>query len=282
MIDWDDLKYLARLAEAGSLSGAARLLRVEHATVGRRIAALEAAVGTRLVDRRGGRYTLTDAGASALVEARRMEAAAVAVQRIGLAEAAAPVEFSVTAPPAIATDLIVPQLPAFLARNGDLRLRLIAQSRMLSLNRGEADIALRLSRPEGPTLTVRHMGRLIYGLFAAPGYAASRQDAEWRFVGLEEDMSDLQQQVWLERFAAGRPIVFRSDDLALQCAAVRAGMGIAALPLFLGEARGLARVSPEHEVSREIWLTYHEDLRKSPRLAAVTQFLADCLKGAVA
>jgi DNA-binding transcriptional LysR family regulator len=277
MINWDDLKYLQRLAETGSLSGAARLLQVEHATVGRRIAALEAAVGARLVDRRGGRYALTDAGQKAVTEAQRMEQSALAVERIALvSESAAPIEITVTTPPTIASELIVPRLPGFIAEHPGIRLRLMPQSRNLSMTRGEADIALRLARPDAPTLTVRRLGRLVYGLYSAPKLGEVTQ-----FVGLEEDMAELPQQVWLERIAAGRPIVFRSNDLILQCAAVRAGMGVAALPVFLGESSGLRRVLADQQIGRDLWMTYHEDLRSSPPIAIVTQFLIESLRSAI-
>jgi molybdate transport repressor ModE-like protein len=276
-MNWDDLKYLARLAETGSLSGAARRLKVEHATVARRIAALETAIGARLVDRRGGRYALTVAGRQAVTEALHMEEAALAVERIGMAAPAAAVEFGVTAPPAIMSELIVPRLPDFLAGNPDIRLRLIGESRNLSLTRREADIALRLTRPDIPTLTVRRAGRLDYGLFGSVGYAAARQEADFAFIGLDDDMTDVPQQIWLESIASSRPFVLRSNDLALQCAAAKAGMGIAALPLFVGAAHDLHRLWPERGTARDIWLAYHEDLRSSPRLATVAGFLASCL-----
>jgi DNA-binding transcriptional LysR family regulator len=183
----------------------------------------------------------------------------------------------VTTPPTIASELVVPRLPGFIAEHPGIQLRLIPQSRNLSLTRGEADIALRLTRPDVPTLTIRRLGRLVYGLYSSPGTGDATQ-----FVGLEEDMADLPQQAWLERIAAGRPIVFRSNDLSLQCAAVRAGLGVAALPVFLGERCGLKRIMADQQTGRDIWLTYHEDLRSSPRVGAVTQFLIECLKGAIA
>ena len=206
-----------------------------------------------------------------------MEQSALAVERIGLAaEQVAPIEITVTTPPAIASELVVPRLPGFIAEHPGIHLRLLAQSRNLSLTRGEADIALRLTRPDLPTLTVRRLGRLVYGLYSASGAGDPTH-----FVGLEDDMVDLPQQVWLERIAAGRPIAFRSNDLSLQCAAVRAGLGAAALPVFLGERCGFKRILADQQAGRDIWLTYHEDLRSSPRVAAVTQFLIECLKGAI-
>src|SRR5690606_14038039 len=169
MLNWDDLRHLAALANAGTLSGAARELKVEHATVSRRIASLEATLGVRLVDRRGGRYLLTAAGLRAVEEAQKMEVAARAVENLGFA-AERPVTFTVAAPPTIASDLIVPRLPEFLAGAPGISITLRAESRNVSLTKGEADVALRLSRPDVPTLTVRRVGRLEYGLFAAQAY----------------------------------------------------------------------------------------------------------------
>jgi DNA-binding transcriptional LysR family regulator len=88
-------------------------------------------------------------------------------------------------------------------------------------------------------------------------------------------MAEVPQQVWLDDLAGSRSFGFRSNDLWLQCAAAKAGMGIAALPVFLGRAQGLERTHAELGMSRDIWLTYHEDLRSSPQLARVTRFLAE-------
>jgi DNA-binding transcriptional LysR family regulator len=77
---------------------------------------------------------------------------------------------------------------------------------------------------------------------------------------------------------AGRPVVLRSNDLAVQSAAVQAGTGIAALPDFLGAAAGLRQAEPAHgAVTRDVWLTYHEDMRDSPGIAVLSSFLAACL-----
>ncbi|MEO6013350.1 MAG: LysR family transcriptional regulator [Devosia sp.] len=279
MLNWDDLRHLVALAEEGSLSAAARRLKVEHATVARRIAALEQEIGAKLVDRRGGRYELTGAGRSAVGHARLMAEAALSVERLGLGGGAYPVaEISVTAPPTIASELIVPRLPAFQESEKQLRLRLVAASRNLSLNRREADIALRLSRPDVPTLIVRKAGDLDYGLFATGDYLADHHhEAAWQFIGLDEDLADAPQQIWLDGIARSRATIFRSNDLTLQCAAVRAGMGVAALPIFLAQANGFRQVRDELWMSREIWLTYHHDLKASPGVAAVTEFLIACL-----
>jgi DNA-binding transcriptional LysR family regulator len=277
MLDWDDLRHLLALAEAGSLSGAARKLAVEHATVARRIAALEQRVAARLVDRRGGRYTLTAAGETVTEHARRMREEALAIERIGLVEGGGPVtEVTATMPPPIAGELVVPRLPALEQAKPWLRLKIVSTSQTLSLTRREADVALRLSRPDAPPVIARRVGQLDYGMFAAAGYLP-RAEPDFGFIGLEDDFAQATQQVWLDRIAGSRRTVFRSNDLSLQCAAAKAGMGIAALPVFLGEARGLTAVRPDLGVSREIWISYHRDSKSSPAVIAAVEFLIQCL-----
>jgi len=277
MLDWDDFRHLLALAEEGSLSAAARRLAVEHATVARRIASLETRLGLRLVDRRGGRYALTREGERAVASARQMQDAALGLVRGGLSgPAEAPVEITATMPPAIASELVIPRLAAFRKSKPWIELKLLGSSRNLSLIH-DANVALRLSRPELPSLVVRRVGRIDYDLYATDAYLRGRGAADWTFVALEPDLADVAQQVWLDRLAAGRPTVFASNDLALQCAAVKAGLGLAALPRFLGKAQGLRRVATDRPVHREVWLSYHRDLRASAAVKAVAVFLVACL-----
>jgi len=276
-LKWDDLRHLLALAEEGSLSAAARKLDIEHATVARRIGSLEAQLGSRLVDRRGGRYGLTRDGRRAVEHARRMQDEALKLLRDGLsATAGLPTEVTATVPPTIASELVIPRLPAFRKAMSWVELRLAATSRNMSLTR-EADVALRLSRPDLPTLLVRRVGRIDYGLYGTAAYLRNRRAADFAFVGLERDLQEVAQQKWLDRLAEGRPTAFRSNDLVMQCAAVRAGLGLAALPIYLGEAQGFRRVPAERQVHRDVWLSYHRDLKSSPAIAAVAEFLVGCL-----
>lgn len=278
MLNWDDMRHFMAMAEAGSLSGAARRLQVEHATVARRIAALEQRIGARLIIRRGRRYGLTPAGEQVAAHARRMEEEALAVERVGLgADADRVTEITMTAPPTMASELIVPRLPAFKTQYPELRLRIVGASQNLSLTRREADVALRLSRPDIASLIARKAGTLAYGLYASSHYRTATAEADYQFITLEDDLATAPQQLWLDGLRGPRPVSFRSSDLTLQCAAARAHMGVAALPVFLGEAQGLSRLDPEKGLRRDVWLGFHRDLRGSPAISAVSRFLLDCL-----
>ena len=282
MFDWEDLRHFAALARDTSLSAAARRLKVDHATVARRIAALEASLALKLVDRRPRAYTLTADGARIAGLAARMEEAAFAVGRAAQAASQPDLsgEVTISAPPSLAVALIAPRLGMLRRRHPGIRIRLIGEKRSASLARREADLVLRLSRPEEKRLAIRKLGRFAFALYAAPAYLAEHAPADYAFIAYDESLEDVPQQRWLKAVAGARPIVLRTNDLEGQREAARAGVGIAALPRFLGEGdAGLAALaSKEKPVVREVWLAVHDDLRGAPRVRAVMEFLAECLK----
>lgn len=280
MFDWDDLRHFTALIDDGSLSAAARSLRVEHATVARRIAALEECMGVKLVDRRRGRYVLTAEGERIANHARRMQAEAMDIERaLRLGRDDADTELSVSAPPLLVTHVVAPHLPVLRQSHPRLRLRLIGETRNVSLTRGEADIVLRLTRPSDTTLVARRIGVITYKLYASKDYLAARPPDEFEFIAWDESLDGAPHQVWLKAIAGERPTVLRSNDLAIQCAAVQAGVGVAALPTFVGDAAGLERADPGDRLhTRDIWLAFHRDLRGSAAVAAVAAFLAECVQ----
>ncbi|WP_374652403.1 LysR family transcriptional regulator [Dongia sp.] len=277
MFDWEDLRHFAALAQEGSLSAAARALQVEHATVARRVAGLEAALGLKLVDRRPRSYALTGDGQRIAAIAGRVEAEILAIERVARAGRKGLVgEVSLSAPPAMLRAVIVRHLAALKVRHPGIRIDLIAEKRLASLARREADIAVRLSRPEGAGLVARRIGSQPFRLYAAAGYLSVRAPADYEFIAHEGDMAQSPQQQWLAQVVAGRRIVMRSADADVQLAAVLAGIGVAVLPSFLADGQpGLVAVpAGMPDISRDIWLVVHEDLQRSPIVRAVLDHLA--------
>src|SRR5207248_10286702 len=169
MSDWEDLRHFMALARQGTLSAAARLLGVDHATVARRVAALEADTGLKLIDRRARNYQLTDDGRRIAATAMPMEEAAFAVGRaVKAAKPGVRGEVSISSPRSLANALIAPQLFRLRQRHPGIRIKLIGEKRTASLNRREADVALRLSRPHEPGLIARKIGSFGFGLYGAP------------------------------------------------------------------------------------------------------------------
>jgi DNA-binding transcriptional LysR family regulator len=280
MFDWDDLRHFVALADLGSLSAAARRLRVEHATVARRVAALEAAAGVKLVDRRAGRYALTPEGQRVADHARRIEGEALALERTLLSrQSDFAAEVSISAPPQIAVSLITPGLAELRKAHPQLKLRLIGESRMASLPRREADIAVRLTRPSDTTLMARKIGEMAYGLYASKEYVGARAEKDFEFIAFDESLDESPHQLWLKKHAGERPIVFRSNELAILLAAAQTHMGITVLPAFAAESADLQRIETDDGLfKRDVWITYHQDMRDSPAIAATVACLTRCFR----
>lgn len=278
MFDWEDLRYFVVFAQEKSLSAAARRLSVDHATVARRISALEKALNLKLVDRRPRSYALTVDGDRIAQSAQRMEAESFAVQRTAqTGQEGYAGEVTVSAPPAMACALIAPRIQLLREQYPLLSLQLIGSLGSASLSRREADIAVRLSRPTEPDLVVRKIATVSFALYGTAQYLADTAPHDWVFVAYDESLDRSPQQAWLKEQAAERPILLRSNDLNIQANFVQAGAGIAALPGFLAERYGLQQVQSEGtQLNRDVWLVVHSDIRHIPAVQAVMEFLVDC------
>ncbi|MCW2242708.1 LysR family transcriptional regulator [Azospirillum canadense] len=275
-MDWGDLRFFVELARSGSLSATARRLKVDHTTVARRVAALEDSLGVRLFDRLPRGYALTTEGEEVAALAGRLEEGAFAIERFARGQSAEPAgTVRLSAPPVFASAFLAPNLGPFRTRFPQVVLELIGDSRAVSLTRREADLAIRLKRPEDDGLVSRRVGTMGYGLYAAPAHLEGRAEADWEFVGYDESLDHVPQQRWLRGVAAGRPFVFRANDLGSLASAARAGLGVAALPHFLGiPDPGLVRLpSDPAPEGRELWLLVHGDLRRAARVRATMDFL---------
>jgi DNA-binding transcriptional LysR family regulator len=274
-MDWDDLRYLLTIARGGTLAAAARRLGVDQTTVARRLAAAEASLGARLFERVDGVLHPTKAGAAAIARAAQVEAQVNALESgIGSDDAAPAGLVRLTAVPILINRLIIPALPSFAAAYPRIQLELIAEPRNVSLSRREADIALRLSRPErgGATLT-RRIGRLDYAAYGPRGCAAER--LPW--IGYEDGLRHLPQARWIASATDGgktAPLLVNDAEAILQ--AIHAGLGKSLLPCRIADRdQRLKRLAPEVVLSREAWLLTHNEVRHHGRIAAVIAWLQD-------
>lgn len=282
MLNWDDLKFLVLLEEKGSLAAAAKRLAVDHVTVARRIASLEEALGVKLVDRRQKRTVMTQAGLRIAAHARRMQEEVYALERTASSvrpDIAGPV--SISAPGLIAAEMIAPRLGAFLKAHPDLELTLRGDVQAVSITRREADVSVRLSMPNDPTLIRRQVGTLRYRFLASPDYLAQTPFEAYRYVFFDKSEGLLPHETWLKSLVGPAfAIALHSNDLNIQAAAVAAGAGVLAMPEILARRFGLVDAHPDKAFyERQIWLCWHEDQRGQPAIDAVTSFLADCFKG---
>ncbi|RDJ98876.1 LysR family transcriptional regulator [Paraburkholderia lacunae] len=275
-LQWDDVRYFLELARIGSLSGAARKLCVEHSTVARRVEALEQSLEVRLFDRLPKGWSLTPEGETLARQARRLDDEAQAFSRAAVGVSSLKGTVRISAPPVLASHLLVPRLAEMRSQWMNIDLEVIGESRDANLARGEADLAIRMSRPTAPGLVARCIGKMGYGLYAANGYA-DRPQPEWEFLGYDENLGQVPQQRWLNQIAGDRRFAFRSNDLAALFHAARAGLGIAALPCFLAAHDPTLCLLSDHTCStvRQLWLVMHPDVKRSPRVRLIADLLVN-------
>jgi len=277
-LPWDDLRHVLAIARAGSLSGAARALGVNHSTVFRRLQALERRLEARLFERQRTGYAETAAGADILAAAERVEAEVAALERrLAGRDQRLSGTVRLTAPDDIAEHLLMTPLARFRAAYPDLNLELVLDNRMLSLTRRESDLAVRPTLNPPEDLLGRRIGPIATAIYAAPTPSGVRPPyrgpAQETWVGWDEGLGPPGVAAWMRRHVPAAAVKYRANSLLNQFAAVRAGIGVGALPCFLGD-RGLARLAPpEPDMASELWLLSHRDLRHSARVRALSDFL---------
>ena len=273
-LDWDDLRFVLGVARSGSLAAAARRLKVNESTVGRRLARSEAKLGARLFERSQGRLVPTEAGVTAAASGERVEREVQSLRAaVAGTDSLAAGLVRITAVPILVNRVLVPALPILLRTHPGLQVDLIADPRDLSLTRRETDIALRMARPRKELRTLaRRVGLLEYGVFGPAGCSA--EDLPW--ITYEDAMAGLPQSRWIAEKSASHATPLRATDAESILQAVASGLGKSLLPIpIAARMGGLERLDDGvPALSREIWLLVHPELRDLVRIRVVLEWLA--------
>ncbi len=283
--DWAHVQTFIAVAELGSLSSAARVLGSSQPTMGRHIAALEAALGVQLFQRTGGGLELTSTGLDLLEPARRMSGAAdrLALIAQGRAEILAG-SIRIAASDIVATYLLPDMLTDLRKTEPEIDIELVASDRTENLLRREADIALRMYRPDQAEVITRKVAELSVGAYAAPSYLERRGTPRRIDEFLHHDIIGYDRSdLIIKGFqAAGVPVsrdffAFRSDNQVVAWRMVVAGFGIGFNQRLVGDREPRVRqVELAAEMpSLPVWLTAHSELKTSRRVRRVYDFLAE-------
>lgn len=282
-MNWDDVRIFLAVARHGQILSAARSLGLNHATVARRLTALEQALGSRLLTRKTNGSDLSGEGERFLVHAERMESAMLAATAAAGADATVDGTVRIGAPDGFGVAFLAPRMGQLAERHPGLRLELVPVPRAFSLSRREADIAVTLERPQEGRLVARKLTDYRLGLYAARAYldrhgtpATLADLSAHRLVGYVDDLLFTRSLDYTAEFIRDwRSSVMVSSAMG-QTEAVRAGAGIGILHAFMAVAdRGLVPVLPEHSLTRSYWTVVHEDLRNIRRVALVAEFLSE-------
>jgi DNA-binding transcriptional LysR family regulator len=287
-MDWELCKTFVAVAETRSFAAAARRLRSSHPTAGRKIAALEDQLGTKLFARSNEGLTLTAQGRKFREHVEAMASAALraeaAVSATG-AHARGVVKLSIGA--TLAAHWLMPRMGTFLREHGDLQLEIITHPFPASVRRREADVVLRPVDSGEENLIGRKVGRLGTGFYASRDYAARRQlperRDEWKghsVIGFADRESNAHLARWSDLITRQGTVVMRCSSQGDMLAATRAGLGISALSCLVAEAYpDLVRVAPQKLGSvSDLWLLAHPDLIELPAVRAVIGFVTTCAR----
>ncbi|KAA0088615.1 LysR family transcriptional regulator [Paraburkholderia sp. T12-10] len=281
MNDWNELRLVLAVQRAASLTVAAQRLNVDHSTAFRRLKALETRLGVRLFERlSGGVYQATEAGQRMAAAAERMEDEALALDRdLTGRDHRLSGRLRVTSSETLAYSRLTRHLAAFRQTYPGVVVELVVDNRVLNLSRREVDIALRPVRPKEGDLWGRRLAQVAWGFYAAPRYLAEAGGAfssigelgGHALIGWEYGATGIAAAEWLSQAAPHDAFVYRTNSLVNQLTAARAGIGLALLPCYLGDADdGVVRAmeTPAPGLEGELWIVAHADLKGTARVRA--------------
>lgn len=285
-MNWDDVRIFLAVARAGQILGAARRLELNHATVSRRVAALEEALKAKLFRRLTTGSELTAAGERFLVVAERMEADMIAARAEIVGEDDIAGTVRIGAPDGFGVTFLAPRLGELTAQHRDLAIQLVPVPRSFSLSRREADIAITVDRPAEGRLVAAKLVDYSLGLYASRAYAEAnglpRDSAELaghRLVGYVPDLVISPSLDYAGEFSPAWHAGFSISSALGQVEAVRSGAGIGILHAFIARTHDeLVPVTGVPSIRRAYWLVYHESVRPMRRIQAVATFIAKAVE----
>ena len=269
-MNWDDLRLFLAVARTGSISGAARQLGVQHSTVSRRIRGFEEKLGSRLLERKTGRYELTRAGENVKQASVRIEREVLAVDGALLGKDTQYVgPLKVAALNNMASTVLMPMFASFSRLRPQVELHIIVSNIDASLSQREADVAIRLTNTPTETLIGNRVVTVASCIYGSRDYLEKlrEQGGEPRWIGV--DCCGF-HKTWTRQLGGGQSHHFYSDDTQLTHSAIREGLGVSILPCFMGDPDpSLQRYAdPDPAYNLGLWVLLHPDLKRTARVLA--------------
>lgn len=279
MVDWDDVRYFLAAAREGSVRAAAKHLSVNHATVLRRIAQLEERLGTLMFERLPSGYRLTAAGEEVVELATQMEVSSHQLEtRVFGRDQSVRGVLRVTLPPPLVAHLLMKDFAEFVRLHPDIEMEVLSSGELANLTNREADLAIRVvyDRETLPLNLHGLKGPELFGGFymsrdLLDAWHASAPNPKWIAIS-GHGVPDWTREG--EARTMGAP--FRTTDFDAQVAAVRHGIGITALPCFVGDADPLLVRMPDSDLHMygTLWLLTQGETRKTKRVRLFTEFVS--------
>jgi len=279
MKNWNDARYLLAVARSGTYSAAAVTLGVNQTTVSRRIDRIESDLGLTLFALKSGRLDPTASGAAIVERCKSLERAAQQLEQDVLTLTANPTyRVTLASTENVARTLLAPNLGAFQAQHPDIRLTLLTSQRNARLDQGDADLAIRLKRPNTGRYIIRKLMDFEFAVYGASSTLSPTPENRW--LGYSNDMADLPEAQWMTNDMKGKEPVFQTNDIGSLAEAAASGAGIAMLPCRLGDKHpGLERLDEgQAPIRREAWLLIREEIEQYPHVRTTADWIVAVFK----
>ncbi|MEM8837903.1 MAG: LysR family transcriptional regulator [Pseudomonadota bacterium] len=278
-MDWEDIKTLRAVVRHKTVRAAGEALGIHHTTVGRRIEALEASLGTGLFNRTPDGLLLTTAGEQLFKVAQSFGEALIEVERsiAGLDdELAGPL--TVTMPEPLLNSVFIPELRRFTSQHPTVELRFDPSLSLRDVSRREADFAVRMDNNPPDTLVGKRLYAYTETVYASPDYLTG-DPRSFRWLGWGQTIENVPEWVRHSDFP-DISVWGVFPTIPAQQAAAREGLGLAILPCFFGDEDPLLQRATHRPPvkSRDIWLLTHNDLRRTAKVQAFMAFAEDVLR----
>ncbi|HDU5577508.1 TPA: LysR family transcriptional regulator [Klebsiella aerogenes] len=274
--NWDDTRIFLAVARSGTLSGAAETMDMGIATLSRRLDRLEKSLAVPLFSRHQSGYRLTDDGEALLARAEALEHAGLAFGEMARLQGNVAGLVRLATSDNLAAHFILPSLNGLMEKYPDLRVEVLSGVQSVNLHRRDADLAIRMVKPESGNLTLKRLGKVGFGLYSADTGQAGSTDIAFnhaQYIGWPESHQHLPAARWITRTLRGRPCRVEANTLLAQLSAVSAGLGLGVLPHFMARKNGLQCVNADIGVDQTLWLVMHSDLAHSRRVRVVADHL---------
>lgn len=282
-LDWDDLRLFLQVQRKGSLSEAARQLRIDHSTVSRRLSQLELCLGGPLFERQRAGLKPTELAHILTLRAEAMERAVMAFhEESGGTDYEPSGSVRIAMMEGIGTMFVARHLEPLLSQHAKLRVELVTSSSIVNVSRREADVFVSFFKPADQGLACEPAGSFALYLYASQRYLDLRGTpadladlVNHHFVGYIDDMVQFDAVRWLDELVLRPAMSFQSNSMLAQMTAAASGLGLVLLPKFsvVNEPDLVPVLADSASVTRMIWVSVHHDLQYSTRIRAVTRYL---------
>jgi DNA-binding transcriptional LysR family regulator len=277
-MEWSDLRIFLAVAREGTLGAAARKLGQSQPTMGRRLRALEQAIGQTLFQRTGDGFVLTDEGAAVLPHAERIEEEAIAFQRqLAGQDQQLDGMLRISSSDWFGAHILTPVFAEFARVQPRVVVELLTDARFYSLPRREADMVFRIRPFDEPEVISRRLMHIDYGVYLKSGIDHPRagDGTGTQLITMDTAFGGMPDAIWLKRILPNAHVVSRSNNRDVQGRLCALGVGVAVLPRPLGDAlAGVERVDlGERPPGRDTWVGYHRDLKRLARLRGLLDLI---------